>query len=86
MQQISPEDAAGTTQVPVLLIHGQIDGNIPIRHSRRIHSRNPRTILWEIPGADHCGALAMAPEEFETRLLAWFTPTSALKNAARRGF
>jgi alpha-beta hydrolase superfamily lysophospholipase len=86
MQQISPEDAVGTTHIPVLLIHGQGDRNIPIRHSRRIHNRAPRTLLWEVPGADHCGALATAPEEFEIRLLAWFTRTSPTKNVAGRVF
>jgi len=73
LRLVSPEDAVATTQVPVLLIHGQIDSNIPVRHSRRIHSRNPKTVLWEVPNADHCGALSAAPKEFELRLLAWFS-------------
>jgi hypothetical protein len=34
MQQISPEDAVAATRVPVFLIHGQIDSNIPLRHAR----------------------------------------------------
>ena len=74
MQQISPEDSVAATTTPVLLIHGQIDSNIPIRHSRAIHARNPNTQLWEVPGADHCGALSAAPQEFERRLLTWFSP------------
>ena len=74
MQQISPENSAAATTVPVLLIHGQIDSNIPLRHSRRIHARAPHTQLWEVPAADHCGALSTAPKEFQQRLLAWFAP------------
>jgi uncharacterized protein len=74
MQEISPENSAAATTVPVLLIHGQIDSNIPLRHSRRIHARAPHTQLWEVPGADHCGALTIAPQEFEQRLLALFAP------------
>jgi pimeloyl-ACP methyl ester carboxylesterase len=77
MQQISPEDSVATTRVPVLLIHGQIDSNIPIRHSRRIHARNPNTILWEVPFADHCGAISTDPQQFEQRLLAWFSARPA---------
>ena len=42
MQQISPENSAAATNIPVLLIHGQIDSNIPVRHSRQIHARNPQ--------------------------------------------
>lgn len=72
MQQISPEDSVSRTTVPILLIHGQMDSNIPVRHSRRIHARNLNTQLWEVPGADHCGAINAGPQEFERRLLSWF--------------
>jgi alpha-beta hydrolase superfamily lysophospholipase len=74
MNQISPEDSAAASKVPILLIHGEIDSNIPIRHSRRIHTLAPNTHLWEVPGADHCGAFATAPQEFERRVLDWFHP------------
>ncbi len=72
MEQVSPELAVAATHVPVLLIHGRIDSNIPVRHSRRIHALDPETVLWEVPGADHCGAIAAAPREFQDRLLDWF--------------
>ncbi len=74
MEQASPEEAVATTHIPVLLIHGEIDGNIPVRHSRSIHARNLRTVLWEVPDADHCGAIAVAPREFEQRVMGWFAP------------
>jgi uncharacterized protein len=73
MQQVSPEDSVAATRVPVFLIHGQIDGNIPLRHSRRIQARNPSAVLWEVPNADHCGAISTAPQEFNQRLLTWFS-------------
>jgi pimeloyl-ACP methyl ester carboxylesterase len=72
LRSVSPEDAVAITHVPVLLIHGQVDSNIPVRHSRRIHGRNPKTVLWEVPNADHCGAISTAPQEFERRVLNWF--------------
>lgn len=78
MSQASPENAIAHTRVPVLLIHGQIDSNIPVRHSRRIHAHNPGTVLWEVPRADHCGAISAAPQEFAQRLLNWFSTGSAL--------
>jgi pimeloyl-ACP methyl ester carboxylesterase len=73
MEQVSPEQSIANSDVPVLLIHGQIDGNIPVRHSRLIHTRDPGTLLWEVPHADHCGAFSVAPQEFEQRLLDWFS-------------
>jgi uncharacterized protein len=77
MRQVSPEDAVAATKVPVLLIHGQIDGNIPLRHSRRIHARNANAVLWEVPNADHCGAISATPREFEQRLFGWFSAQPA---------
>ncbi len=75
MYQVSPENGVAVTRVPVLLIHGQIDSNIPIRHSRQIHDVNPSIALWEVPNADHCGAISAAPQEFEQRVLKWFSLT-----------
>jgi len=72
LSTLSPEDSVAATGIPVLLIHGQIDSNIPVRHSEAIHTRAPNTQLWEVPGADHCGAISTAPQEFERRLLTWF--------------
>jgi pimeloyl-ACP methyl ester carboxylesterase len=78
MGEVSPEAAASAAHVPVLLIHGQIDGNIPVRHSRAIHARAPQTALWEVPGADHCGAVAVAPDEFERRIIGWFRQSAMM--------
>jgi uncharacterized protein len=72
MQRISPENSVAESAVPVLLIHGQVDSNIPVRHSWLIHARNAKAQLWEVAGADHCGAMSTAPQEFERRVLEWF--------------
>jgi uncharacterized protein len=72
LSTVSPESTVAHTHVPVLLIHGQIDGNIPVRHSRRIKLANSQVALWEVPGADHCGAISVAPAEFERRIIGWF--------------
>lgn len=72
MDDISPEDSVAATKIPVLLIHGAVDSNIPVRHSQQIHAHAPSTDLWQVPEADHCGAISASPQEFERRLLAWF--------------
>jgi uncharacterized protein len=79
MQRVSPENAVVTSHIPVFLIHGQIDGNIPVRHSRAIHRAAPQTAPWEVPSADHCGAMSAAPQEFETRMLGWFEAAMVTK-------
>ena len=68
----SPIDAVAKTHVPVLLIHGQVDSNIPVRHSRMIRAQGSDVQLWEVPGADHCGAISVAPAELEQRVISWF--------------
>jgi uncharacterized protein len=68
----SPEKAVESTEVPVFLVHGQVDSNIPVRHSRKIAAGNRNVALWEVPGADHCGAIGIAPAELERRVTEWF--------------
>lgn len=85
MWDISPEDTVAATKVPVLLIHGDVDSNIPVRHSRLIHARNGAAQIWEVPGADHCGAISVAPREFEERVLAWFGGSAPLKGSGSTG-
>ncbi len=84
LARVSPESAVAETRVPVLLIHGQVDGNIPVRHSRRIKLANPRVELWEVSGADHCGAISVAPAELERRTLSWFATHQRLPSNAMR--
>jgi pimeloyl-ACP methyl ester carboxylesterase len=73
MEGASPEKAVEGTRIPVLLIHGLEDRNIPPYHSDRIQSHNPSdVVIWKVPRAVHTGAHKAAPEEFEKRVLEWF--------------
>ena len=76
MQRVSPADAVASTKIPVFLIHGQDDTNLPIRHSRLILARNPRVVLWEVPNTGHSNAIDTCPKEVETRLANWFADHS----------
>lgn len=67
-----PAGAVAATKVPVLLIHGLADNNLPPRHSEMIKAGNPAVVLWEPAGAEHCGASMTAPAEYERRVVAWF--------------
>ena len=81
LKAVSPEDAIAKTPVPVMLIHGQVDNNIPIRHSRIMKARNAQLVLWEVPNADHCGAISTAPDEFVKRMLSWFASHKGVPQA-----
>jgi dipeptidyl aminopeptidase/acylaminoacyl peptidase len=70
----SPEDSVVGSRVPILLIHGQSDSNIPFQQSERILSRNLTDItLWEVPGAGHCGAVDIVPQQFDNWVVGWFS-------------
>jgi pimeloyl-ACP methyl ester carboxylesterase len=70
----SPERSVVGTRVPILLIHGLADHNIPFQQSERIRAQNPAVVvLWEVPNAGHCGAVNAAGQEFNMRVLGWFS-------------
>ena len=72
LDQVSPEHAVASTHVPVLLIHGQSDTNIPIRHSRRMAALNSNVVVWELPSTGHSNAIDTSPKELEDHLVRWF--------------
>lgn len=71
LRRADPAGAVAATRVPVLLIHGLTDSNLPPRHSEMIRAKNPAVVLWEPAGAGHCGAFGSAPAEYERWVLTW---------------
>lgn len=72
-----PARAVAATHVPVMLIHGLADRNLPPRHSEMIKAGNPAAVLWEPLRADHCGASSAEPAEYERRVIGWFAGHNA---------
>ena len=73
LDDVRPADAVVGSKVPILLIHGQADRNVLPYHSDMIQAMNPLSIVvWKVPGAAHCAASKVAPEEFEQKVLQWF--------------
>jgi hypothetical protein len=74
--QDSPEEAVALSRVPVLLIHGKRDDNLPAYNSELILARNKArgdaVVLWEPAEAGHTGAAGAEPEEYERRVIGWF--------------
>ncbi len=70
----SPLAAVTHSSVPVLLIHGTDDRTISPRHSVILARAAPDHVkLWLVPHAWHTGAWSAAHQEFETRVLGWFS-------------
>jgi alpha-beta hydrolase superfamily lysophospholipase len=79
LRKASPLGAVRGSRVPILLIHGTADTNIPPDHSRELAAANPGLVrLWEVPNAHHVSAVSEAPEEFERRVIEWFQAPPAL--------
>jgi dipeptidyl aminopeptidase/acylaminoacyl peptidase len=76
LDQDSPEDAVAGSKVPVLLIHGKRDDNLPAYNSERIvaesSARDLAVVLWEPAYAGHTGAIGSEPREYERRVVGWF--------------
>ena len=72
LRQARPRDAVTESRVPILLIHGRADTNLPPRHSEEMKAANAAVSLWEPHAAEHCGAAGAEPIEYERRVVAWF--------------
>lgn len=73
LRQASPLGAIRLTRVPVLLIHGTADRNIPPHHSLELHAANPAaTRLWLVPGAGHVASLSTDPQNYARKVVSWF--------------
>lgn len=74
--QAVPAEAVAESKVPVLLIHGLEDDDLPPRHSDLIvewsRARGRSVALWEPADAGHCQASSAEPAEYESRVTRWF--------------
>ena len=73
LRQASATAAVRIATVPILLIHGASDTNIPPIQSQILHAANPNaTTLWIVPRAVHISALGAEPREYVRRVTEWF--------------
>lgn len=71
LRRASPVEAIRGARIPMLLIHGAADDNIPLRHVRALAAANPAAQVWIVPNAGHYGAWRAAPTEYPRRVLAF---------------
>src|SRR5579875_859981 len=68
-----PVASVAQSRVPVLLMTGTADGNIPMHHAQEIQAAcGSRCALWVVPGAGHGGISSITGAEFGHRILVWF--------------
>ena len=81
LDDVSPEASVAARRFPVLLISGLRDHNIPKRHAEAIFlaASGPKE-LWLVPKARHQKAMETAPEEFQSRVLRFFSRAQVASN------
>ena len=82
----NPLDAVEVSTTPMLIIHGTADINILPLHSQLLAASNPAHVqLWLVAGAQHGGAVAADPLEYQRRVLT-FLESYDRQPAQLRGF
>lgn len=73
-KDIAPVKDISNIKVPVLLIHGEKDSQIPVENSKILYgaSNKNKTEFWIVPEADHGYAHYLYPEEYEQKLFDFF--------------
>lgn len=74
VREAAPAEAVRQLKVPLFLIHGGADSQIPAAHSRQIAvNADPATTeLWVVPHADHGHAHALEEHQYEVRVSQFF--------------
>jgi len=73
-KQAAPREAVRTLRIPLLLIHGDADFQIPVSHAREIAANADPSLteIWIVPGAGHGSAHAREGDRYEARVMQFF--------------
>lgn len=72
---IRPVESVGDiAPTPILFIHGEEDETIPVEHASRLYKASQNTLnqLWITPGTGHVRSYINYPEEYISRITAFF--------------
>lgn len=73
LARIAPKDYIKSVKAPILLIHSELDSQIPVEHAHALKKAKPETKLWVVDRADHGSARALQQVEYERRILDFFS-------------
>ncbi|GJM24130.1 MAG: hypothetical protein DHS20C16_05450 [Phycisphaerae bacterium] len=65
-------EAIGEVTCPVMLVHGEEDGLIPIAQGRQVYESANQPKTWRaIKGAGHCGTIGVESPRYEAKMIAF---------------
>ncbi len=67
-KKVSPALAIRDSDIPILVIHGEKDSQIPVENAYMLKESNPNIELWIVKDSDHGEAHALAKDEYEKRI------------------
>lgn len=69
---VSPERSIRQLRIPVLIVHGSSDEQIPVGNAYRLKKVSPEAELWVVEGAGHGMAGDVAGKEYARRVTEFF--------------
>lgn len=67
-EDVSPAQAVRNSTVPIFVIHGEKDSQIPVESAYILKESNPDIEILIVPGVDHGYAHAMLKDEYERKI------------------
>jgi len=67
-KDVSPAKAVEKSKIPILVIHGDQDSQIPVENAYALKDSNPSIELWIVKGSDHGEAYARHPKIYKKRV------------------
>ena len=74
---ISPRDAVTGKSIPILIIHGSEDSQIPVENAHSLKEANPASELWIVEGTDHLQAASLRKTAYQKRIRAFLNQSLA---------
>lgn len=57
---------------PVMIVHGAVDGLIPVQDAYDLQAADPSAVIWIVPQAVHAGAYQLKPDAYVARVSDFF--------------
>jgi len=67
-KKVSPAEAIKDINIPIFVIHGEKDTQIPVENAYKLKASNPDIEFWIVPESDHGQAYALSKGEYERRI------------------
>lgn len=67
---------------PVLIVHGAVDGLIPVQDAYDLQAADPSAAIWIVPQAVHAGAYEVKPDLYVNRVSDFFSGALGNSSAA----